>query len=140
MFSNPKVTFSHQSPPFSAYLSLPLLPSLHISPFTLTLVSVFIFLPLLSSLCFDSLYSPLLWFFSPPFTLCKPKVICDKADDIIKIPRWNITLTSFKELLMSWLQWVLTLMMRYMDHGFLKVYQTYRRCLECHCLTQPLMV
>jgi hypothetical protein len=41
---------------------------------------------------------------------------------------------------MSWLQWVLTLMMRYMDHGFLKVYQTYRRCLECHCLTQPLMV
>jgi len=64
MFSNPNVTFTHQPP----------LPSLYISPFTLALVSALIFLPLLSSLCFDSLYSPLLWFFSPPFTLCKPKV------------------------------------------------------------------
>jgi hypothetical protein len=67
------------SPPSFLCISLPLftltlLPSLYISPFTLTLVSTLIFLPLLSSLCFDFLYSSLLWFFSPPFTLCKPKV------------------------------------------------------------------
>ena len=80
MFYNPKVTFSHQpsATPLLCIFLLPFIPTLlsflHISPFNLILVSVFIFLPLLSSLCFDSLYSYLLWFFSPPFTLCKPKV------------------------------------------------------------------
>jgi len=54
MFSNPKVTFTHQpsppSHPFSAYLI--------ISHFTLTLFSALIFLPsLYSLLCFD--FSPL---------------------------------------------------------------------------------
>ena len=45
MFSNPKIAFNHQPPPLPLSLrSLPpftltLLPSLHISPFTLTLVS-----------------------------------------------------------------------------------------------------
>jgi hypothetical protein len=39
MFSNPKITFSHQPPPLLCRSLLPLLPSLHISPFTLNLVS-----------------------------------------------------------------------------------------------------
>ena len=79
MFSNPKVTFSHLSPPLP---SLHIPPSLysHFTPF-FTYLSLYsqlwffsIYSPVSALIFLPSIYSPLLWFFSPPFTLCKPKV------------------------------------------------------------------